>query len=118
VAGQRRHDVQKGASAQTATQGEAEMECHISSLLADAERNLATTRSHWGVGDRLHWSLDLSFREDKCRVRNGHRAQKLAIMRQFALNLLKRDRTVKAGVGAKRNKSGWEGSYLIHVLGQ
>ena len=44
---------------------------YISSLESDAKRLLQATRSHWGIENRVHRVLDLSFREDESRVRNG-----------------------------------------------
>ena len=46
-------------------------------------------RGHWGIENHLHWQLDVSFREDDCRVRTGHAAANLSVIRRFALGLLK-----------------------------
>ena len=61
----------------------------ITSLPNDARQILAAKRSHWGIENSLHWVLDVAFREDDSRVRRGHAAQNLAILRHMALNLLK-----------------------------
>ena len=73
-------------------------------------------RSHWGIENGLHWCLDIAFREDDSRVRKGHGAQNLAILRHIALNLLKQERTAKCGIKAKRLKAGWDNAYLLKVL--
>lgn len=52
-------------------------------------------REHWGVENRLHWVLDVGFREDDCRVRIDHGAENLAILRHFCVNLLSQERTSK-----------------------
>ena len=62
--------------------------------------------------------LDIAFREDECRVREGHSAQNFAILRHIALNLLRQDRTTKLGGKAKRLKAGWDEPYLRQILGQ
>jgi predicted transposase YbfD/YdcC len=82
----------------------------------DAAAVLAAVRGPWAVENRLHWQLDVSFREDECRVRVGHAAENLSRLRRLALNLLKRDTTVKLGVAAKRLKAGWDEHYLLRLL--
>lgn len=59
----------------------------ISSAQALAE----AARSHWGVENRLHWVLDVTFRADECRVRTGHAPRNLSTIRKFALTLLRQD---------------------------
>jgi predicted transposase YbfD/YdcC len=53
-------------------------------------------RGHWGVENKLHWALDVCFREDQSRARAGYAAENLATLRRLALNLLKREKTKKA----------------------
>ena len=48
-----------------------------------------TIRGHWGIENTLHWTLDVSFQEDLSRVRNGHGAQNMALVRKFAFNRLR-----------------------------
>ena len=86
----------------------------ISSLDSDAKRLLQATRSHWGIENRVHWVLDLSFREDESRVRTGHSAENLAIVRHMALNLLRKDRT--SSIKARRKLAGWDNEYLLTIL--
>ena len=83
---------------------------------ADAAAVLAAVRGHWAVENRLHWQLDVSFREDECRVRVGHGAENLSRLRRLALNLLKRDTSVKIGIQGKRLKAGWDEHYLLRLL--
>jgi hypothetical protein len=65
---------------------------------------------------KLHWTLDISFREDDCRVRSGHAAENMAILRHIAINLLKKEKSVKLGVKNKRLKAGWDDDYRLKVL--
>jgi predicted transposase YbfD/YdcC len=88
----------------------------ISSLANNAERLLAAKRSYWGIENRLHWVLDLAFNEDRSRARKDNAPQNFAVLRHMALNLLKQERTVKAGIKAKRLKCGWDTEYLLQVL--
>jgi predicted transposase YbfD/YdcC len=89
---------------------------YISSLNNGAERFAQAARGHWGVENSLHWCLDIAFREDDCRVRKGHAATNLAIMRRFALSLIKQDPLRKVGVKASRKRAGWDNDYLLHLL--
>jgi predicted transposase YbfD/YdcC len=74
-------------------------------------------RAHWGVENGLHWTLDVGFNEDQCRVRRGHAAENFARLRRIALNLLKNETSVKAGLKAKAKTAGWDHNYLLKVLG-
>ena len=82
----------------------------------DAARLAEAVRGHWSVENRLHWQLDVSFREDERRIRKGYGAQNYSRLCRLALNLLKRDRTVTIGVHGKRLKAGWDEHYLLRLL--
>ena len=88
----------------------------ISSLPADAKTILKTKRSHWKIENQVHWVLDIAFREDECRVRKDHAAENLAVLRHMALNLLKKEKTAKGGIPAKRLQAGWNNDYLLAIL--
>ncbi|MFB3119201.1 MAG: ISAs1 family transposase [Stenotrophomonas maltophilia] len=89
---------------------------YISSLAGRAKTLLEATRSHWSIENNLHWTLDVTFREDLSRVRKDHGPQNLAVLRQIALNLLKKETTLKRGIQGKRHKAGWVEDYLLRVL--
>ena len=88
----------------------------ISSLPADPVRLAALVRGHWGIENQCHWILDVAFREDESRVRIGYAAQNLALLRHLALNLLRRETSVRVGVKAKRLMAGWDEQYLLKLL--
>jgi predicted transposase YbfD/YdcC len=73
-------------------------------------------RAHWGIENSLHWTLDVAFREDESRVRTGHAAHNLALLRRIALTLLQHESTARCGIKAKRLKAGWDHRYLLQVL--
>lgn len=93
-----------------------ELRYYISSLPSDAKRLGSTIRAHWGIENEVHWILDVAFREDDSRMPNGHSAQNFAVIRRFALNLLKQDKTLKAGIKVKRKRAGWDEKYLLGLL--
>jgi predicted transposase YbfD/YdcC len=89
---------------------------YLASLPADAALLAQTIRSHWGIENRLHWVLDVTFHEDLCRVREGHAPENLAILRHFALNLIRQDRSVRGGVAVKRLRAALNETYLRSLL--
>jgi len=84
----------------------------------DAQTLLGYVRGHWGIENQLHWSLDVAFREDTLRQRIGHSAENLSRIRRLALNLLRRDKTCRAGIKAKRLQACLKNDYLLRVLSQ
>lgn len=85
-------------------------------LKMGAKRLLEMVRGHWSVENSLHWCLDVSFREDQRRLRVGDGAQNFSRLCRLALNLLKAEKTLKAGLATKRLNCGWDNDYLLKVL--
>jgi predicted transposase YbfD/YdcC len=90
---------------------------YLSSLPLDVENFARAVRGHWGVENKLHWVLDVCFREDQSRARAGYAAENLATLRRLALNLLKREKTKKRGIRGKMLNASWHHPYLLRVLG-
>jgi predicted transposase YbfD/YdcC len=88
----------------------------ISSRAASAAYFLEAVRAHWAIENQLHWSLDVTFREDHNQTCTGFAAENLALIRRLALMLLKRESSVKVGLQAKRLRAGWHNDYLLKVL--
>jgi predicted transposase YbfD/YdcC len=87
---------------------------YISSLNTDNDFN-KYIRDHWAVENNLHWTLDMTFREDEQRKRANHAAANFAIVRKIALNLLKKDKG-KESLRTKRLKAAWSKDFLINLL--
>lgn len=87
----------------------------ISSLPPDAELLLTTIRAHWSIENNFHWTLDVVFREDDARLRVVNGAENFAILRHFALNLLKRH-PAKLSLKRKRFKAALDDTFLTQLL--
>ena len=93
-----------------------EVRFYILSRKLSARRFADAGRGHWGIENNLHWQLDVTFREDECRLRKGHADANFSILRRTALSLLKNNHTLKIGVKNKRLNAGWDDDYLQEVL--
>lgn len=89
---------------------------YISSLSGNAKEFGRAVRSHWGIENGLHWVLDVVFREDYSRVREGYAAENLAMLRRLALTLIKQEQTARKSVKGRRLKAAWSEDYLLQVL--
>lgn len=89
---------------------------YISSLNKDAKTIGQAIRSHWGIENKLHWQLDVSFGEDKSRKRDRNAAENYSVVLRMALNLIKSENTTKRSVKGKRLKAGWDDEYLLSLL--
>jgi predicted transposase YbfD/YdcC len=89
---------------------------YILSRLMTAPEFAGAVRGHWGIENNLHWQLDVSFREDECRVCRDHAPANLSVIRRFALGLLKRETSCKKGIEIKRMKCAGNNEYREKVL--
>jgi len=89
----------------------------IASAPLGAERAAQAVRGHWGIENRLHWVLDVTFADDQSRLRKGHGARNMAVVRHFALNLLRAAKDAKS-IKLRRKIAGWTPDYLDRILNQ
>jgi predicted transposase YbfD/YdcC len=105
-----RHDLTTGTTS-------IEKRYFISSLPgADAAGMQAATRGHWKIENKLHWSLDINYREDECRIRKGHAPENFSRLKRLSQNMLKMDKSTKVGIHSKRLRCGWDHDYLLKIL--
>ena len=89
---------------------------YILSRVLTAEEFAGAARGHWGIENDLHWQLDVSFREDECRVRRDHAPANLSVIRRFVLGLLKRETSCRRGIETKRLKCAANDEYREKAL--
>lgn len=89
---------------------------YLSSLSCSAAEALRLVRSHWSTENVQHWILDVAFQEDRPRIRKDYAPQDMALLRRLALNLLKQDTSLKAGIKRKRFNAALDDSYLLSLL--
>jgi predicted transposase YbfD/YdcC len=90
----------------------------ISSRPGNASEIAQAVRDHWQIENSLHWVLDVSFREDSCRIRSDYAAQNMALLRHIALNLLGQDKSTGRSSAAKCKRAGWDQAYLVKIFTQ
>jgi len=96
-----------------------EQRYYISSLESDAELFNKIIRRHWSIENSLHWVMDVVFREDDSRMRSGHAAQNMSIIRHVALN---KPQAAQPQYGKRmsikrlRKKAGWDDKTLENLL--
>lgn len=94
-----------------------EMRYYISSLAQEASHFNTYIRQHWGVENKLHWSLDMVFNEDRQRKRTKNAADNFSYIRKIGLNLLKKNKS-KRSLVTKRLKAGWDDRFLLQLFNQ
>lgn len=99
----------------TGKQPTTETRYYISSLPQDAKQAAEAIQSHWGIENKLHWVLDVVFHDDASRVRKDHAPQNLHVMKQAALNLIRKVPS-KRSLRAQRIQAGLNSDYLLKIL--
>ncbi len=87
---------------------------YISSAPLDIERIAKAVRGHWGV-ESMHWLLDVEFKDDLSRYRTGHGAKNMAVVRRFALDLVRANKH-SGSVKSRRKQAGWNPQFLMQIL--
>jgi predicted transposase YbfD/YdcC len=88
---------------------------YISSLPVRVKQFAHAVRSHWGIENSCHWSLDMTYREDESRIREPHLRENFAWLNRFTLSLLKQH-PGKDSTAMKRRACGWSEKFLTEVI--
>ena len=104
---------------QTERDGKVERErrYYLCSTKLDAETFGRVVQSHWGIENRLHWTLDVVFHDDLARLRTGHGPANMAVVKHIALNLLRQAKPTTS-LKNRRKRAGWNNDYLAQVIQQ
>jgi predicted transposase YbfD/YdcC len=89
---------------------------YISSAKRSAQIFGSAVRQHWGVENSLHWTLDVTFREDECRIRKGASPENLAIIRYLVHNMIRKNTSIEASVKRKRAMAGLDDSVRHQLM--
>lgn len=89
---------------------------YLSSLPPNGKRLARYIRGHWGIENSLHWTLDVTFAEDRSRIRTGNGPEIASIFRKLALLVLQQDTSSKGSLRGKRLQAGWNEDFLERLL--
>jgi predicted transposase YbfD/YdcC len=87
-----------------------------SSLTQSATVFVAMIRQHWDIENKLHWSLNVTFNEDRCRIRKEYAPENVAAVRHIALNLLRHEHSHRMSLRQKSLLCSLDEHYLLTVL--
>jgi predicted transposase YbfD/YdcC len=90
---------------------------YLGSVPLDAATFARAVRGHWGIENRLHWVLDVVFRDDLARLRSGHGPANMAVVKHMAINLL-RCAEPATSLKNRRKRAGWNTGYLESLIRQ
>ena len=93
-----------------------EVQFYITSLASDANKIGSAIRQHWGIENSVHWTLDVTFHEDECRIRSLHSPQNFALLRRIALNALERETSFRRSIRQKSRRAAMNDKYMVSVL--
>ena len=93
-----------------------ETQFYLSSLPCDAKLISRAIRQHWGIENQLHWVLDVTFNEDRSRIRIGHSPENFTLLRRMAISLLNQETNSKRSLRQKTKLAAMNCNYMSNVL--
>ncbi len=88
---------------------------YLCSMRRNGQQFAGAVRSHWGIENKLHWCLDMAYREDESRVRNRNFSENLSWLRRLTLSLIKQHPGKQSNI-MKRRMAGWSVDFLMQLL--
>ena len=95
---------------------EKEMSYFVSSLSADAEKQSKLIRGHWAIENSLHWVLDVTFSEDRCRARTKNAPENMSLLRKICANLLQKIKKPGESLRSLRIRAGCNEERIVQYL--
>ena len=89
---------------------------YLTSLPCDAGVIGRAIRTHWGIENQLHWVLDVTWGEDKSRIRRGHGSENMALLRRLAISVLNQETSKKCSLKQKAKRASMSPDYMLTVL--
>lgn len=89
---------------------------YLSSLDVRVKRFASVVRHHWCIENQLHWSLDVTFAEDRSRIKKGNGPMNCAILRRLAVSILQQDTSIKDNLTGKRKRAGWDDDIMTQLI--
>ncbi len=93
-----------------------EVQFYLSSLPVDAQLNGRAIRQHWSIENQKYWILDVTFNEDRCRIRSLNSPRNLAVIKRISLNAVNQKTTLKRSLRQKRKRAAMNDEYMMLLL--
>lgn len=95
---------------------ETEIRYYICSLPFGSKLLMDAARKHWAIENSCHWVLDVTYQEDKSRIRKGYGAENFSRLKRLTINMLKQDKTSKSSIATKRFEAALDDDYRELLL--
>ncbi len=93
-----------------------ELRYYINSFAADVKTFANAVRQHWGIENSLHWVMDVTFREDDCRIGKDYGAENISWLRRLAISIVRNHTKTKGSIRSKRVRAGYNVRFLEEIL--
>ena len=94
---------------------ERETRYYLTSSPWPAERLGPLVRGHWAVENSLHWVMDMTFRDDQCRIRTDHAPENFVALKHMAVNLA-RKAPGRDSLRLRLKTAAWDDDYLATLI--
>ena len=105
----------RAKSVPSCTKTERETRLYLTSSNLPAAKLGAIVRDHWAIENGLHWVMDLTFRDDECRIRTENAPENFVTLKHMAANLARREKG-KDSVRLTLKTAAWDDDYLARLI--